>query len=243
MVLSSKDGFLSVRILLEINEELLSKYGFKDVWKHQKENENLRALKMLHNRLKEIDSIAEPEHHQVNRRKWEELFRGVLAGNIFDSGATAVQSLLADNESFGLSEALQKIQSRPWLVDNFDQFMKRLERVMTVLKILFTIILFTFLLQGSPHRCAAVFCDNSGVDIVLGVIPFVRELLSRNTNVILVANTSPSLNDVTYHELVDIIERATEVCSILKENYLKKRLVCHKSGQKGCCLDFLKLDE
>lgn len=130
LVIFSKDEFLSVRILLEINEELLSKYGFRDVWKNQKENENLRALKMLHKRLKEIDSIiAEPEHHQVNRRKWEALFRGVLAGNIFDSGATAVQSLLADNESFGLSEALQKIQSRPWLIDNFDQFMKRLESV------------------------------------------------------------------------------------------------------------------
>lgn len=40
-----------------------------------------------------------------------------------------------------------------------------------------------FLSQGPPHRCALFFVDNSGVDIILGVYPFVRELLSRGTEV------------------------------------------------------------
>lgn len=40
-----------------------------------------------------------------------------------------------------------------------------------------------FLLQGPPHKCALFFVDNSGVDIILGVMPFVRELLSRGTEV------------------------------------------------------------
>lgn len=119
---------MSVRILLELNEELLKKHGFKDVWKSQKEVENSGALKILHKRLKEVDNIDD-SYHGVNRKKWEELFRGVLAGNIFDSGATAVQDLLADNEKFGLCDALQRIQSRPWLIDSFEQFMKRLENV------------------------------------------------------------------------------------------------------------------
>lgn len=114
--------------MLELNEELLKKYGFKDVWKIQKEVENSGALKILHKRLKEVDNIND-SYHGVNRKKWEELFRGVLAGNIFDSGATAVQDLLADNEKFGLRDALQRIQSRPWLIDSFEQFMKRLENV------------------------------------------------------------------------------------------------------------------
>lgn len=119
---------MSVRILLELNEELLKKHGFKDIWKRQKEIENSGALKILHKRLKEVDNIDD-SHFGVNRKKWEELFRGVLAGNIFDSGATAVQDLLADNEKFGLRDALQRIQCRPWLIDSFDQFMKRLENV------------------------------------------------------------------------------------------------------------------
>jgi hypothetical protein len=38
-------------------------------------------------------------------------------------------------------------------------------------------------LTGPPHKCAAIFVDNSGIDIVLGVLPFARELLQRGTKV------------------------------------------------------------
>ncbi len=40
-----------------------------------------------------------------------------------------------------------------------------------------------FALQGPPHKLAVIFVDNSGVDIILGMFPFVRELLSRGTKV------------------------------------------------------------
>lgn len=52
---------------------------------------------------------------------------------------------------------------RPWLVDNVDQWIQRL--------------------KGKPHKCAAIFVDNSGMDVVLGVIPFALELLKRKTKV------------------------------------------------------------
>ena len=42
-----------------------------------------------------------------------------------------------------------------------------------------------FSLQGPPHKLAVIFVDNSGVDIILGMFPFVRELLSRGTKVLL----------------------------------------------------------
>lgn len=38
-------------------------------------------------------------------------------------------------------------------------------------------------MRGKPHKCAAIFVDNSGMDIVLGVIPFALELLKRKTKV------------------------------------------------------------
>lgn len=38
-------------------------------------------------------------------------------------------------------------------------------------------------MKGPPHKCAAIFVDNSGVDIVLGILPFARELLQRGTQV------------------------------------------------------------
>ena len=37
--------------------------------------------------------------------------------------------------------------------------------------------------QGPPHKLAVIFVDNSGVDIILGMFPFIRELLSRGTKV------------------------------------------------------------
>ncbi|KAF8405594.1 hypothetical protein HHK36_010501 [Tetracentron sinense] len=52
---------------------------------------------------------------------------------------------------------------------------------------------------------AVIFVDNSGADIILGILPFARELLRCGTQVVLAANDLPSINDVTYPELVEII--------------------------------------
>lgn len=71
-------------MLLELNEFFLKKNGFFDIWKDQKTQENSQALKLLSQRFSEIDEITD------DRERWEEIFRGVLAGNIFDSGAVSV---------------------------------------------------------------------------------------------------------------------------------------------------------
>ncbi|OMO51484.1 hypothetical protein COLO4_37644 [Corchorus olitorius] len=54
---------------------------------------------------------------------------------------------------------------------------------------------------------AVIFVDNSGADVILGILPFARELLRRGTQVVLAANDLPSINDVTYPELVEIISK------------------------------------
>ncbi|KAF5745823.1 hypothetical protein HS088_TW07G01417 [Tripterygium wilfordii] len=54
---------------------------------------------------------------------------------------------------------------------------------------------------------AIIFVDNSGADIILGVLSFARELLRRGTQVVLAANDLPSINDVTYPELIEIISK------------------------------------
>lgn len=48
-------------------------------------------------------------------------------GNFFDHGAGAVQKILEENEEFGLKDALQKIQKRPWLYDGIDKWLERLK--------------------------------------------------------------------------------------------------------------------
>ncbi|MBA0782761.1 hypothetical protein Gotri_000587 [Gossypium trilobum] len=54
---------------------------------------------------------------------------------------------------------------------------------------------------------AVIFVDNSGADVILGILPFARELLKRGTQVVLAANDLPSINDVTYPELIEIISK------------------------------------
>lgn len=61
---------------------------------------------------------------------------------------------------------------RPWLIDDFDQWIERIDP------------------SRKPHRCVVIFCDNSGADIILGVIPFALDFLNRGSKVILAANSS-----------------------------------------------------
>ena len=63
-------------------------------------------------------------------------------------------------------EAAKKhVGPRPWLIDDVDRWLARMER--------------------PPHRCCCIFIDNSGLDFVLGVVPLVEEMLRRGTRVIL----------------------------------------------------------
>lgn len=48
---------------------------------------------------------------------------------MFDWGAQAVAQILENDESFGLEEALERIQKRPWLVDCLDQWLERIKVV------------------------------------------------------------------------------------------------------------------
>ncbi len=95
--------------------------GFDDPWKEQKKIENDQSIKLLASRLTEIDNI------NVEDERWIELFRGVLAGNLFDFGAKAVQKIIEENQNFGLQDALTKIQPRPWLFDGIDKWLERMK--------------------------------------------------------------------------------------------------------------------
>jgi type II pantothenate kinase len=75
------------------------------------------------------------------------------------------------------------------------------------------------------------------VDIVLGILPFVRALLFRGTSVILCANEWPALNDVTNVELDEILQRASVFCPVLSAALATGDLVVRSSGQRGPCLD------
>uniref|UniRef100_A0A8D3B632 4'-phosphopantetheine phosphatase n=1 Tax=Scophthalmus maximus TaxID=52904 RepID=A0A8D3B632_SCOMX len=99
------------------------------------------------------------------------------------------------------------------------------------------------LLQGPPHKCALFFVDNSGVDIILGVMPFVRELLSRGTEVVLASNSGPALNDVTNGELQILTERIAAMDPVIQAGLRDDRLTLVQSGSSSPCLDLSRLDK
>ncbi|KAI5710818.1 hypothetical protein M8J75_011640 [Diaphorina citri] len=208
-------GNLTVRSLLDTIEHYLKEFDFPDPYLEQKQKENESALGSFENRLTELDALTE-------NQRYEELVYSVLAGNMFDWGAKEVAVILEKDEPFQFVHARCKIPDRPWLVDDLDDWLDRLN-------------------NGPPHSKAAIFVDNSGIDIVLGILPFARELLRRGTKVILCANSAPALNDVTYSELVVLLRQAATVCHIIANALSSGRLVAMETAQAGPCLDLSRL--
>lgn len=111
---------LSIRTLLEVNEDLLRENGFKDYWSLQKHKESSVALAKFAGRIEYIDSLE--DFHQ----KWYELARGILAGNVFDWGSAAVTNILEAKNDFSFDHALNTIEQRPWFHDDLDKWTKRI---------------------------------------------------------------------------------------------------------------------
>ncbi|XP_076621257.1 4'-phosphopantetheine phosphatase [Colletes latitarsis] len=208
-------GTLTVRVLLDTIEHCMKEFDFPDPYLHQKKLENEEALKYLKDRIIALDKLE-------GREKIKALVLGVVSGNMFDWGAKAVSTLM-ETTDFGFAEAESKIPGRPWLQDDLDDWINRLE-------------------TGPPHKCAAIFVDNSGIDIVLGILPFARDLLLRGTKVILCANSMPALNDVTYPELVVTLRDAAKICRDIRHALKENRLIAMETAQAGPCLDLSRLN-
>ncbi|XP_032904017.1 4'-phosphopantetheine phosphatase isoform X3 [Amblyraja radiata] len=189
---------------------------FEDALDGVKQRENDVALKHFQKVVRNLDSLSMEERQFA-------LVKGLLAGNVFDWGAKAVSDVLETNSAFGFEEAMKRLQARPWLVDAYNDWIERL--------------------KGPPHKCALFFVDNSGIDIILGVFPFVRELLSKGTEVILASNSGPALNDVTCCELTIVTERIAAMDSVIRTALEKDKLLLVQSGSSSPCLDLSRLDK
>lgn len=206
---------LSIRTLLEFNEDNLRKNNFDDPWLLQKQNETIAAFTQYEDRINFVDSV---ENFYL---KWEELSKGLVAGNLFDWGAKAIAEILEECNGFGLTNAMQKIQQRPWFHDDLDRWISKLEK--------------------KPYVKAVIFIDNAGVDFVLGVLPLTRELLKQGTSIILTANSGPALNDVTFDDLKVYLKSAEQKCDVIKDAIANNRLIGLENGQNGPCLDLRSL--
>ncbi|XP_068648040.1 damage-control phosphatase At2g17340-like [Aristolochia californica] len=167
-------------LLCRLREQVLRELGFQDIFKKVKEDENSKAISLFPDVVQLNDAIEDAG------KRAENLVRGILAGNIFDLGSAQLAEVFAkDGMSFLAS--CQSLVPRPWVIDDLDFFKLKWSR--------------------KSWKKAVIFVDNSGADIVLGILPFARELLRRGTQVVLAANDLPSINDVTYSELLEIVSK------------------------------------
>ncbi|KAJ3229620.1 hypothetical protein HDU81_005217 [Chytriomyces hyalinus] len=210
-------GTLSIRSLLNLREQCLREMGFNDIFDGVKKAENQVALAQYSSFITAADAL--PEREQIAH-----LTDNILAGNMYDWGAQSVQGLLRSGD-FAFQAAKQKVL-HPERLDDLKKLTDRL-------------------LDGSKgaYKKALIFVDNSGADIVLGIIPFARYLLSKGTSVVLAANTRPSINDVTSFELDGLIAVIAETDLVIEKAVKTHKLKVVGTGSASPCLDLRYMSE
>ena len=208
-------GELTVRTLLDCREQFLAEFDFYDPYLKFKQEENEAAILELPARLEFLHKLPWEERQA-------ELIRGILGGNIFDWGSSAVVKM-NETKQLDFQAACDLVQGRPWFVDHLEHWVKRLKR--------------------APVQKMMVFVDNSGADIVLGIIPFVEEMLRMGSEVVLAANSRPALNDVTSHELRLLIRKITPMSPILVDAHKNDKLRVIENGLGSPCLDLSRVSQ
>lgn len=208
-------GRLDILLICHLREQYLREQHIADPYQPVKADENAAALKLLPGVLAEIDAIEEGG-------RLEALVRGVFAGNKFDLGATSTNQQFDEGGTFSFHAAREAVSDRPWLIDDFDALRKRW--------------------HGIPHRKAVVFVDNAGADVTLGMVPLMREMLRRGTQVIVTANTHPSLNDITHDELGAHLAAMAAMDPVIAEALGNGRLQRIASGNDAPLIDFRRVD-
>ncbi|XP_039040215.1 damage-control phosphatase At2g17340-like [Hibiscus syriacus] len=167
-------------LLCRLREQVLRELGFRDIFKKAKDEENGKAISLFPEVVRLNDNIED------GGKRLENLVRGIFAGNIFDLGSAQLAEVFS-RDGMTFLATCQNLVPRPWVIDDFDTFKAKW--------------------NTKSWKKTIIFVDNSGADVILGIFPFARELLKRGTQVVLPANDLPSINDITYPELVEIISK------------------------------------
>lgn len=160
-----------------VRDDILRNAGFLDPYYEIKHHDNELVMQLLPGVCRDIDGHAEPHRLQA-------VIDGALAGNIFDMGVPATAQRMME-KTLCFVHTRDNLPRRPWLVDDFDAFAARM-------------------LTGPVHRKAVLFVDNAGADFVLGMLPLARYLVGRGTEILVVGNELPTLNDMTLRDIQEI---------------------------------------
>uniref|UniRef100_A0A7S0R303 Damage-control phosphatase ARMT1-like metal-binding domain-containing protein n=1 Tax=Pyramimonas obovata TaxID=1411642 RepID=A0A7S0R303_9CHLO len=204
-------GPVDVIKLCGMRDDLLRRLGFMDCFKTIKTQENARSLALLNRTLRQLDEMEES-------RRLFALLQGIFAGNIFDLGAAASADLY-DNSGTDFEGTKDRLQPRPWLIDDATAF--------------------AYKWNNHTYKKAIMFVDNAGADVVLGMLPFAREMVRRGTQVVMAANEVPSINDITAQELEQVLELCTD--QVLRTAYQEGSLVVVSSGNSLPIIDLRRV--
>ncbi|KAG7669223.1 hypothetical protein Ndes2526B_g05521 [Nannochloris sp. 'desiccata'] len=210
--------------LCRLREEALIEAGFKDIYLDIKTRENENALELL------PEVLAELDQQENLHERWELIIRGVCAANIFDLGAAHTTDMYHSNGGVSFHDAREKLLPRPWIIDNMDRLVNKLSSSPAE-KIKGGENGDDLKKQSSPsYKKALLFVDNSGADVILGMLPFARELVRQGTQVIIAANELPSINDITFAELDGILPKIASLDDVLCKAISSQNLVVLSSG-------------
>lgn len=194
-------------------EESLREAGFTDIFREIKQKENNNALDLLPAVLAEVDAQPTPQ------ARWDMVIRGICAANIFDLGTIHTSEMYHNEGGVSFHATREKLVPRPWAIDCLDALIARLVDA-------------TIGTKNTIYKKALLFVDNSGADIVLGMLPFARELLKGGVagEVVIAANTLPSINDITAAELDEMLPRVAACDDFLCKCVSSRRLRVVPSG-------------
>ncbi len=206
-------GRLDILLLDELRQRILDERGIRDEFRLLKARENDAAFVELPRWIERID--ANPDEQRLPL-----IAHGMLAGNLFDMGVKETAGRFSQS-TVPFSEALGRVPQRPWLIDDLDAAIQWWSKA------------------RSQRSKAVIFADNAGGDVVLGVLPLAREFLRHGWEVVLTANSLPSLNDVTHLELLGHVERAARIDSI----WASPDLQLVESGNAAPLIDLTRISE
>lgn len=173
----SAHGRVTILTLDRWRDRILRAHDLIDPFELLKIRENEKTLPLLKGLCQQLDALPPAELPQA-------LIEGVFAGNIFDMGAEATaKAFLSESPDF--FAVRRKLSPRPWLIDDFTPLGRDL--------------LAHF--RETKFRKVVFFVDNAGSDFLLGAVPLMRALARAGSEIVLVANERPTLNDMTIAEV------------------------------------------
>lgn len=193
---------------------LARKWGFDDSYADLKIHENEMACSFYPRHVEILDGLG-PDELPLT------LVQSVIAGNRFDLGCgDAIEDHHSNSPDF--EQAVAELTGRPWHVDDYDAFCACFNQRPG--KVLF-------------------FVDNAGADFVLGCLPLARALAQRGAEVIVAANSSPIVNDITAVEAQGVVRALIAGDPELARVVADGRLKIIDSGSDESLIDLSNLSE